>query len=69
MRPKDRFDARDAPSALSAKAITRRTFIKRNAGLILWSAALCYGVRLPRPAGGAEIPDIAMATGERTATR
>ena len=47
--------------------MNRRVFIKRNAGLVLWSAALCYGIRLPRPAGATEIPDIAVVTGERMA--
>ncbi len=67
MRPKDRCDSKDTYPAPSAEAISRRSFIKRNAGLILWSAALCYGVKLPRPAGATEVPDIALATGERTA--
>ncbi len=67
MKPKDVFPSMDIPSALPAETISRRTFIKRNAGLALWSAALCWGIKLPRPAGAAEIPDIAVATGERTA--
>jgi uncharacterized protein (DUF362 family) len=33
----------------------------------LWSAALCWGLKLPRPAGAAEIPDIAVARGDRRA--
>lgn len=45
----------------------RRSFLKHNARIILWSTALCYGIRLPRPAGAADIPDIAVATGNRTA--
>ena len=67
MQPKDLSHSMDGPSAPSAGTMSRRTFIKRNAGLVLWSAALCYGIRLPRPAGAAEIPDIAVATGDRTA--
>ncbi|MDJ0874321.1 MAG: DUF362 domain-containing protein, partial [Desulfobacterales bacterium] len=67
MRPKAPFHAVDARSDWSTATMNRRTFIKRNAGLVLWSAALCYGVKLPRPAAAAEIPDIAVATGERTA--
>jgi uncharacterized protein (DUF362 family) len=50
--------------------MNRRTFLRRNAGLVLWSTALCYGIRLPRPAGATAVPDIAVATGDRpTATR
>lgn len=45
----------------------RRSFLKHNARIILWSTALCYGIRLPRPAAAADIPDIAVATGDRTA--
>jgi uncharacterized protein (DUF362 family) len=67
MKPKDCFHSMDEQSAASAKAMSRRTFIKHNAGLVLWSAALCCGIRLPRPAGAADIPDIAVAKGERTA--
>ncbi len=67
MKSKNGYPSNDARAALPAEVISRRTFIKRNAGLIMWSAALCYGVKLPRPAGAADIPDIAVATGERTA--
>ncbi len=67
MRPKHFSHSVNAHPDSSTEIISRRTFIKRNAGLVLWSAALCYGVKLPRPALAAEMPDIAVATGERTA--
>ena len=50
-----------------ASGMDRRSFLKHNARIILWSTALCYGIRLPRPAAAADIPDIAVATGDRTA--
>ena len=55
---------------LEVDNLTRRSFLKRNGGLLLWSAALCYGIRLPRPSLAADFPDVAIAKGDRvTATR
>ncbi|MBL0712949.1 MAG: DUF362 domain-containing protein [Desulfosarcina sp.] len=65
-KQKQRHAYSQRPSHVSEK-LSRRAFLKRNAGLVLWSAALCYGIRLPRPAGADEIPDIAVALGDRKA--
>lgn len=54
-----------APSPMS-----RRGFLRYNARLLLWTAAISAGLRLPRPAAAGEIPDIALAVGDRVpATR
>lgn len=56
------------PSARSP--MSRRGFLKYNARLLLWTAAISAGLRLPRPAAAGEIPDIALAVGDRVpATR
>ena len=47
--------------------MNRRSFLKHNAHLLLWTAAISAGLRLPRPAGAAETPDIAVALGDRVA--
>ena len=47
--------------------MNRRSFIKHNARLMLWASALGLGIRLPRLAGASQTPDIALATGDRTA--
>ncbi|MBC2733049.1 MAG: DUF362 domain-containing protein [Desulfobacteraceae bacterium] len=50
--------------------MSRRGFLKYNARLLLWTAAISAGLRLPRPAAAGEIPDIALAVGDRVpATR
>jgi uncharacterized protein (DUF362 family) len=50
--------------------MSRRSFLKHNARLLLWTAAIGAGLRLPRLAAASEAPDIAVAIGERvTATR
>ena len=56
------------PSARSP--MSRRGFLRYNARLLLWTAAISAGLRLPRPAAAGEIPDIALAVGDRVpATR
>jgi len=56
------------PSARSP--MSRRGFLKYNARLLLWTAAISAGLRLPRPAAAGDIPDIALAVGDRVpATR
>ena len=67
MKIKDHNRPPTSPSLDGVERLSRRGFLKRNAGLALWTAAMCYGIRLPRPAGAAEIPDIAVARGERGA--
>lgn len=47
--------------------LTRRSFLKANARLLLWTAAMGAGLRLPRPARAAQAPDIAIAVGDRVA--
>lgn len=54
-------------NSVKPDTLSRRSFLKQNARLILWSTALCYGIRRPRLAGAAEIPDISVVTGDRTA--
>ena len=50
--------------------MSRRGFLRYNARLLLWTAAISAGLRLPRPAAAGEIPDIALAVGDRVpATR
>jgi uncharacterized protein (DUF362 family) len=50
--------------------MNRRDFLKRNARLLLWTAALGAGLKLPRLVQAEAFPDIALAVGERaTATR
>ncbi len=60
------------PESVTARtaSMSRRAFIKHNASLVLWSAALSWGIKLPRPAAAADVPDLAVAVGERAvATR
>lgn len=47
--------------------MNRRSFIKHNARLILWANAIGLGIGLPRLAVASQTPDIALATGNRTA--
>jgi len=62
------FCERLEPSARSP--MSRRGFLKYNARLLLWTAAISAGLRLPRPAAAGDIPDIALAVGDRVpATR
>jgi uncharacterized protein (DUF362 family) len=50
--------------------MSRRGFLRFNTRLLLWTAAISAGLRLPRPAAAGEIPDIALAVGDRVpATR
>jgi uncharacterized protein (DUF362 family) len=50
--------------------MSRRGFLRYNARLLLWTAAISAGLHLPRPAAAGEIPDIALAVGDRVpATR
>jgi len=55
------------PASWPCDPMNRRSFIKRNARLILWASALGFGIRLPRLAKASQMPDIALATGDRTA--
>jgi uncharacterized protein (DUF362 family) len=43
--------------------IDRRSFLRRNAGLLLWAAALASGLKLPRLVWASGVPDIAIAQG------
>jgi uncharacterized protein (DUF362 family) len=55
---------------LEQRLLHRRAFLKVNAQLLLWSAALGAGLKLPRPARAGQFPDIAVAVGHReSATR
>ena len=67
MKIQDRHYPPSAPGPDEVERLSRRVFLKRNAGLALWTAALCCGIKLPRPAGAAEIPDIAVVRGGRGA--
>ena len=67
MKIQDHHHPPSSPGPGEVERLSRRVFLKRNAGLALWTAALCYGIKLPRPAGAAEIPDIAVVRGERGA--
>ncbi|MGD9250402.1 MAG: DUF362 domain-containing protein, partial [Desulfobacterales bacterium] len=67
MKIKDHNPPPRSPYPDGVERLSRRVFLKRNAGLALWTAAMCYGIRLPRPAGAAEIPDIAVVRGQREA--
>jgi len=70
MQPSPRSPIFIGTDSAKPDTLSRRSFLKHNARLILWSTALCCGIRIPRLAGATEIPDISVVTGDRTtATR
>jgi uncharacterized protein (DUF362 family) len=58
------------PALVKPNILSRRSFLKHNARLLLWVAAMGAGLKLPRPAQAFDAPDIAVVTGDRvTAVR
>lgn len=67
MQPPSLRPAHAQPKTSFSGTMNRRSFLKHNARLLLWTAAIGAGLRLPRPGMAAETPDIAVALGERAA--
>ena len=67
MHPFSVFPFSNDAAHLARSPMSRRGFLKSNARLLLWAAALGAGVKLPRPVRADEVPDIAVAIGEQAA--
>ena len=58
------------PESQPCGSMSRRSFLKQNARMLLWTCAISAGLRLPRVNAAGEWPDIAVAVGGRVpATR
>ena len=55
------------PVLFKPHALSRRSFLKHNARLLLWAAAMGAGLKLPRTVQAFDAPDSAIATGDRVA--
>lgn len=67
MQPLPRPPLSILPAPVKPNTFSRRSFLKHNARLLLWAAAMGAGLKLPRPALAFDAPDIAVATGDRIA--
>ena len=67
MHPFSVFPLADSVTSLDSSGLNRRGFLKTNARLLLWAAAMGAGLKLPRWAQAGEVPDIAVAVGDRAA--
>jgi uncharacterized protein (DUF362 family) len=67
MQPLPRSPLPIVPALVKPNPLNRRSFLKHNARLLLWVAAMGAGLKLPRPAQAFDAPDIAVATGDRVA--
>ena len=55
------------PTLTQPSPLSRRSFLRFNTRLLLWTAAMGAGLKLPRLAFALDAPDIAIAKGDRIA--